>query len=95
MKITREKLIQLIKEEIAGQVPYDKWDPYRYEPMTQDQIYTELEAASRILEALPLEDLPEIVTMAAENLRKALEVVPAEEKAEPPPTKRDINSYLR
>ena len=93
MKISKQKLKEIIKEEIRNQVPHDKWDPYRFVPMSQQEMFKEIEAASRILEALPLEDLPEIVTTAAQNLRKALEITPPEEELAP--TRKDIDSYLR
>ena len=69
--------------------------------ITNDELYEAVRKASRILEDLPLEDLPESVTQAAQNLRDALDTMPAPEKETSPfkddpltPGRADVYSYL-
>jgi len=104
MKINRAMLKKLIKEEMDGQaVAYTpghgqgkvKTDPWREQPETEEELYEAIRKASRILEDLPLEDLPEAVTDAAQSLRDVLDVMP-EPKSDSPltPGKADVYSYL-
>ena len=79
MKLSREFLKELIKEEMFGLAGPNKADPYRHEELTQQEIREKIVKASRILEDLPLEDLPEAVTSAAQNLRDVLDIMPIEE----------------
>ena len=102
MKITRKQLKKLIKEEMDGQgFVYTvgkgqvKSDPWRDQPQTEEELYEAIRKASRILEDLPLEDLPEAVTDAAQSLRDVLDVMP-EPKSDSPltPGRADVYSYL-
>ena len=56
MKLSREFLKELIKEEMFGLAGPNKADPYRHEELTQQEIREKIVKASRILEDLPLED---------------------------------------
>tara|TARA_B100000131_G_C17648856_1_gene423262 strand:+ start:174 stop:509 length:336 start_codon:yes stop_codon:yes gene_type:complete len=108
MKMTKAALKKLIKEEMDGQgfvytvgKGVTKADPWRDTPQTNDELYEAVRKASRILEDLPLEDLPESVTQAAQNLRDALDTMPAPEKETSPfkddpltPGRADVYSYL-
>tara|TARA_R110000824_G_scaffold50514_1_gene141008 strand:- start:645 stop:1016 length:372 start_codon:yes stop_codon:yes gene_type:complete len=86
MKITKSRLKQLIKEELkesigpfsvatgvepvpAGLGPSDLMDTAEEDPTA---MYNNVKVASRILEELPLDILPEQVVDAAQNLRDAL-----------------------
>jgi len=108
MKMTKEALKKLIKEEMAGQgfvytvgKGVGKSDPWRDQPETSDDLYEAVRKASRILEDLPLEELPESVTKATQNLRDALDTMPPPQSetspyAEKPltPGRADAYSYL-
>lgn len=86
MKITKARLSQIIREELKetigpfsiatgfnpepeGLGPSDLMDTSEEDP---DAIYNNVKVASRILEELPLDVLPEHVVDAAQNLRDAL-----------------------
>tara|TARA_R100000008_G_C3572163_1_gene162877 strand:- start:601 stop:1002 length:402 start_codon:yes stop_codon:yes gene_type:complete len=86
MKITKTRLKQIIKEELKetigpfsiatgvtpepqGLGPSDLMDTSEEDP---DAVYNNVKVASRILEELPLDILPEQVVDAAQNLRDAL-----------------------
>ena len=102
MKLTKEKLKQIIKEEMDGQaVVYTvgkgqvKTDPWRDQPETEEELYEAIRKASRILEDLPLKDLPEAVTDAAQSLRDVLDVMPVPKSDSPlTPGRADAYSYL-
>ena len=102
MKITRAQLKQLIKEEMDGQgFVYTvgkgqvKADPWRDQPETEEELYQAVRKASRILEDLPLDQLPESVTKAAQNLIDALDVMPMpKSEYSSNPAKADVYSYL-
>ena len=86
MRILISRLKEIIKEELseavgpfsvstsstpepAGLGPSDLMDTSEEDP---DSMYNNVKVASRILEELPLDILPEEVTDAAQNLRDAL-----------------------
>ena len=86
MKITKSRLKEIIKEELkesvgpfsvatgvepepAGLGPSDLMDTSEED---SDAVYNNVKVASRILEELPLDILPEQVVDAAQNLRDAL-----------------------
>ena len=102
MKINRAILKKLIKEEMDGQaVVYTpgkgqvKADPWRDTPETEEELYDAIRKASRILEDLPLENLPEAVTDAAQSLRDVLDVMPEPKNDSPlTPGRADVYSYL-
>jgi hypothetical protein len=102
VKITRSELKQLIKEEMSGQgfvytvgKGQTKGDPWRDQPETEEELYQAIRKASRILEDLPLGELPDSVTKAAQNLRDALDVLPMPKSdSSSDPARADIYSYL-
>jgi hypothetical protein len=101
MKLTKEALKQFINEEMDGQaVAYTvgkgtvKTDPWRDVPQTHEELYAAIQKASRILEDLPLEDLPEAVSDATQSLRDVLDIMPQTSEPSLTPGRADAYSYL-
>ena len=102
MKITKRRLKEIILEEMGTAVPVDKSDPWRSTPQSPEECAVQVQKASRLLEDLPLEDLPESVTKAAQNLRDALDLMQTPDQAGDPhvagpsggQTSPDIYTYL-
>ena len=83
MNITQSRLNQIIKEELKSvllkeavgtQDPIPSYSSYQSigPELTEDEINEYISTASKLLEDLPLNDLPESLTKAAGNLRDAM-----------------------
>ena len=83
MNITQSRLNQIIKEELKSvllkeavgtQEPIPSYSAYQSTSpeLSDDDIVQYISTASKLLEDLPLDSLPESVTKATDNLRNAL-----------------------
>ena len=83
MNITKTRLEEIIKEELhtvllkeahGTQEPIPSYSSYQSTApeLSDDDIVQYISTASKLLEDLPLNDLPESVTQAAGNLRDAM-----------------------